>query len=133
MKGEKSFCKNERIVSQKQIDKLFAGDGSHSRAAFPLRVVYLIEDGMGGMSSAQVLISVPKRKFRHAVDRNRVKRQIREAYRLNKQLLLAAIPMGQTVSLAFIWQSDKHLPSATVEEKVKSLLASIARRLSDHE
>ena len=133
MKGEKTFCKRERIVSQKQIDKLFAGDGSQSKAAFPLRAVYVVEDSQESKPSVQVLISVPKRRFRHAVDRNRVKRQIREAYRLNKQLLLAAIPEGQKVSIAFIWLSDKHLASAAVEEKVKSILTNIGRRLSNHE
>lgn len=122
-----SFRKNERIVSQKQIDALFAGDGSHSRAAFPIRVVYVVGERKEGQPPAQVLISVPKRRFRHAVDRNRVKRQIREAFRLNKHLLLEAIPMKKSVSIAFVWLSDKHLPSMKIQERVKDLLTHIAQ------
>lgn len=124
------FRKNERIVSQKQIDELFAGDGSHSRAAFPIRVVYVVGERKEGQPPAQVLISVPKRRFRHAVDRNRVKRQIREAYRLNKQLLIDAIPSEKNVSIAFVWLSDKHIPSVEIENRVKSLLAHIAQRVN---
>lgn len=129
MKGEKSFSKQERIVSQKLIDKLFSGDGSHTRAAFPLRVVYAIADSRGLMPPVQVLVSVPKRRLRLAVERNRVKRQVREAYRLNKHLLLTAIPVGQSASLAFIWQTDRLFSSDTVEERMRSLLNHIAQRL----
>ena len=123
------FKKSERIVSQKQIDKLFGGDGSHSKAAFPVRVVYNIDERKESQPSAQVLISVPKRRFRHAVDRNRVKRQIREAYRKNKQLLVGGIPEGKKVSVAFVWLSDKHMPSQAIEDKVKSLLTHLAKEL----
>ena len=124
------FRKKERIVSQKQIDELFAGNGSHSRAAFPVRVVYLVCGRKEGQAPAQVLVSVPKRRFRHAVDRNRVKRQIREAYRLNKQPLLDDIPVDKSVSIAFVWLSDKHIPSMEIEERVKTLLTHIAQRIN---
>ena len=123
------FKKSERIVSQKQIDELFAGVGSHSRAAFPLRVVYIIKLRAEGQPPAQLLISVPKRRFRHAVDRNRVKRQLREAYRTNKHLLLTAVPSDQTVSIAFIWLSDTHLPTKEIENRVKLLLTYIAEKI----
>lgn len=125
------FKKSERIVSQKQIDELFAGVGSHTRAAFPLRVVYIIKVRAEGQPPAQLLISVPKRRFRHAVDRNRVKRQLREAYRTNKHLLLNVIPSNLTVSMAFIWLSDTHLPTKEIENRVKSLLTQIAERLKN--
>ena len=129
MKGGRTFTKDERIVSRKQIDGLFAGDGSQSRAAFPLRAVFTVNKRAGAMPPAQVLISVPKRRFRHAVDRNRVKRQIREAYRLNKQLLTAAMPADKSASIAFIWLSSKHLPSAGIEERVRSILTQIAQHI----
>ena len=123
------FKKSERIVSQKQIDELFAGAGSHSRAAFPLRVVYIIKVRAQGQPPVQLLISVPKRRFRHAVDRNRVKRQLREAYRTNKHLLLTAVPADKTVSMAFIWLSDKHFPTKEIEARVKLLLSHIAEKV----
>lgn len=130
MKGDRTFSKEERIVSKKQIDRLFAGHGSHSKAAFPLRAVYVVEECGSGRAPVQVLVSVPKRKFRHAVDRNRVKRQIREAYRLNKELLTAAVPAGKALSLAFVWLADRHLPSAAVAERVRTLLTHIAQGMN---
>lgn len=77
----------------------------------------------------EVLISVPKKRFHHAVDRNRVKRQIREAYRLQKHLLTVIIPQEQTVDIAFVWLSDKLLPSAEVNSRMKNLLERIATRI----
>ena len=124
------FRKNERIVSQKQIDELFSGNGSHSRAAFPVRAIYAVGGRKEGAVLAQVLVSVPKRRFHHAVDRNRVKRQIRESYRLNKHILLEAIPAEKSVSVAFVWLSDKHLPSAEIEKRVRSLLTHIAQKIN---
>jgi len=127
----KQFKKNERIVSQKQIDELFAGVGSHTRAAFPLRVVYLINDRASEQPAAQLLISVPKRRLHHAVDRNRVKRQLREAYRNNKHMLLSAVPQGKTVSLAFIWLAERHFDTIEVEDRVKHIITHIVQKLSD--
>ena len=62
--------------------------GSRSCSLFPLRVVYLPVEELE--ADASILISVSKRRFKRAVKRNRVKRQIREAYRVNKHELLNA-------------------------------------------
>ena len=137
--------KSERIASRKQIDQLFAGKGSQSKAAFPVRAVFYSRPYMPYMANeshepeadatlpqAQILVSVPKKRFKHAVDRNRVKRQLREAYRKNKHLMLEAIPEGVSVAIAFIWLSDKRLPSVEVEERMKRLLADIAQVLSNN-
>lgn len=77
----------------------------------------------------EVLISVPKKRLHHAVDRNRAKRQIREAYRLQKQLLTEKMAQGQTVDIAFVWLSDQLLPSAEVNGRMKNLLERIAKRI----
>lgn len=124
-----SFSKNERIVSRKQVDELFGGEGSHSRSAYPVRAVYVMGSRTEGCPAVQVLISVPKKRLHHAVDRNRVKRQLREAYRQNKQLLTDNVPEGSAVFLAFIWLSEKHLPSAAITQRVKDLLVGIAQAL----
>ena len=119
------FQKKERVVSQKLIDELFDGGHSHSMAAFPLRVIFMHTEHQEGQPPVQVLISVPKKRFHHAVDRNRVKRQLREAYRHQKDLL----PEDQSLALAFIWQTDRCLPSAEVDSRMKSLLERIARKI----
>jgi len=134
IKDSYTFPKRERIVSQKLIDELFTGDSSHSLAAFPIRVVYMAGKAATDTNARkpteplQILVSVPKKRFKHAVDRNHVKRQIREAWRHNKQLL-PQINDGQTLRLAFIWLSDRQLPSADIDKKVKNLLTRIAQKL----
>lgn len=76
-----SFKKEERLCNIKLIEKLFS-DGS-SFLVYPFRIIWLSED-LSSSSPVQVLISVPKRKFKRAVDRNLIKRRIREVYRLHK-------------------------------------------------
>lgn len=124
-----TFRKWERIVSKKQIESLFEGGESQSLAAFPLRVVYQLTERRQSNTPAQILISVPKKRFKHAVDRNKVKRQVREAFRLHKQPLWDTIPDDKQLAIAFIWLSDKHCSTLEVEKRVVSLLRRIAEKL----
>ena len=130
-----SLPQSERINSKKQIDRLFKGAGAKAMSAFPLRVVYLPADRDESLRQplAQMMVSVPKRYFKRAVKRNRIKRQVREAYRLNKQVLTSQIEsLGgtTTVDMCFIWTSDQMLPTADVEAKVRSLLTRMAERVA---
>jgi ribonuclease P protein component len=124
------YRKKERMVSRKLIETLFSGGSSLSMAAFPLRVVYLKTERPSGEAPVQLLISVPKKRFKHAVDRNRAKRLIREAYRLNKGLLLDHLPEDTQLDLAFIWMSDELCDYAIVETKMKTLLQRIAEKIN---
>lgn len=122
-----TLSKSERLNKKLVIDRLFAG-GSKSLLAFPLRVVYMPVESEG--ERASILISVPKKRFRRAVKRNRVKRQVREAYRKNKFTLLHVLEEKSVcLALAFIWLDDKLYASEVVEEKMKNLLARIAEKL----
>jgi len=122
------FPKQEHMVSTRLINELF-GSGSLSMAAHPLRAVCRKVPRSKTDVPIQILISVPKKRFKHAVDRNRVKRQIREAYRHNKLLLCEAIPADQCLLLAFIWTSDRHAPSGLVNARIEKLIRLIAEKL----
>lgn len=118
-----TFSKEERLYAEKRIEALFAGGSSF--IAYPLRVVYLTRDKELEEESPQVsiLISVSKKRFKRAVKRNRVKRLVREAYRLNKKELIDfAIQSGKSYDIAFLYlKSD--LP--TYEEIEKAILKAI--------
>lgn len=120
--------KPERLNKKKIIEKMFAG-GSRSFSIFPLRVVWLPVEELDVQAS--ILISVSKRRFKRAVKRNRIKRQIREAYRLNKQILLAPLTeKNRRLAIAFIYLTDELMNSALVEEKIKAALTRIVEKIS---
>ena len=130
-----TFCKQERMVSRLLIETLFSGEHSASMARFPLRAVYMTIDRPEGAQTqpVQLLVSVSKKRFKHAVDRNRVKRQVREAYRCHKDMLQTVVPANRQLLLAFIWLSDQHLPTADVTRRIKNLLQRIAERAAKEE
>ena len=83
-----TLSKEERLSWKRYIDLLF--EKGQSFVAFPLRVVYLpLEEEMSAPVS--ILISVPKKKFKRAVKRNLIKRQVREAYRVRKYDLIDTV------------------------------------------
>ena len=125
--GIYTLCKAERLNSKILIGKMFEGGVSKSFSIFPIRVVYMpVEQGE---ASASILISVSKRRFKRAVKRNRVKRQIREAYRVNKHELLNALAEKKCrLVIAFIYLSDQLTESSVIEERVKIALARIVEK-----
>lgn len=120
--------KKERLNSKIIIEKLFSG-GSKSLPAFPLRIVYMpIEED--DYPTLSILISVPKKKFKRAVKRNRVKRQIREAYRKNKFILKDVLDKeNKKAAIAFIWLGNELYESSDIENKVVKLLQLTAEKL----
>ena len=126
-----TFSKEERLCSKKLIERLFAG-GNRSFPAFPLRVVYMPLSVDENPTDVSILISVPKKRFKHAVKRNQVKRQVREAYRLNKHILIDSLKAQESpkkMALAFIWLDNKIHSTDEVEYKVKKLLHHIAENM----
>ena len=121
------FPKAEHLCLRNDIDALFSA-GAKALTAYPLRVVYREVNHKEG-PKVKVLLSVPKRKLRHAVDRNRAKRQLREAYRQNKPTLLETLGDKQGLHLAFMWLSDKPVDSKVIEKKVINLLHRISEQL----
>lgn len=125
-----SLAKSERMCSRRIIDTLFGGVNSRSFSAYPLRLVYMKMEQQDE-SKAKILVSVPKKHFKHAVDRNRVKRQVREAYRHNKHILLDVMEgrQDESVALAFLWQSKVMIKTEEVAERMKLLLSRVAEKM----
>lgn len=114
--------KEERLCSQKALEELFGG-GHQSVSAFPIRAVYMPNE----VGVVRVMVSVSKRYFKRAVKRNRIKRQLREAYRLQKELLQ---PLTGGLDIAFLWTSDEQLPTEKVFLKMQTLLQRIHESVS---
>ena len=121
------LTKSERLCSKTMINRLFAG-GNSSFPAYPLRVVYMWLTPTEGTADVSILISVPKKRFKRAVKRNFIKRQIREAYRRNKYILIDALKSNEEskrLVLGFIWLDNQIHSYEEVERKVKKLLVHI--------
>lgn len=124
-----TLSKEERICSKKLINELFTGNG-RSMTAFPLRVVFMKRTIVDEQPRAAMLVSVPKRYFKHAVDRNRVKRQVREAFRRNKSIITQNLTDDhEAVAMAFVWLTDEKFPSSEVENRMVRLLTRISESL----
>ena len=104
-------------------------------AAFPLRIVYMKQrvDVLGDNTEVppvSILISVPKKRFRHAVDRNRMKRLIRETYRTNKHILWDVLKdKDYRILLAFVGITDKMPSYVMVRKSVVKALTRISESL----
>jgi len=116
------FPKAERLTGKKKIEELFT-DGS-SFFLHPFLVKYLL----ASEGPHRLLITVPKKKFKRAVDRNRIKRLIREAYRLNKHILYNQ--PTTFLHVGFIYQDNSILHFAEIEQKVIILLNRLSHQMT---
>lgn len=128
------FSKSERITSLKEIEHLFERGHSSSIQAMPLRAVYQLSTAEADTGvSIRILVSVAKKRLRHAVDRNRAKRQVREAYRLHHQELSKALEAGgQQMRIAFVWLSEEPVPTKGVFSSMDKILHTILQRHCCH-
>jgi ribonuclease P protein component len=110
-----TFSKGERLCNYHRIQKLFQEGNSLKK--YPIKLLYLAVDSQE--VNNQVLISVPKRKVRRAVHRNRIKRLIRESYRKQKSLL------SSSYSLAFVYMGTEEVSYPQVSQLVDALLKQL--------
>lgn len=124
-----TFKKEERLCNKRLIDKLFHNGSSF--LCYPFRVSWLVNPEPQ-LHPAQILFSVPKKRYKHAVDRNLLKRLMREAYRLHKQQYLYNI-LQQTdkrmlISVGYIGKEVE--PYLFIEKKMLKMLAQLGSELS---
>ena len=118
-----TFKKEERLSSKKLIDELFNSGSSFYLQ--PLKVL-LLEKKIESTFPAQILITVSAKNFPSAVDRNKIKRLIRESFRLNKHLLYDGLNFkNKKLLIAIIYSSKKIEPFSLIEEKVVASLQKI--------
>lgn len=135
--------KGEKLRHRSLVDSLFR-DGE-SIYEFPIRMTWRmlsqeeLEQNFRDhvpekIDKLQMLITIPKKKRRHAVDRVQMRRRIREAYRLKRlplKKMVSEIPGLGTVGIAMVYLHDKNLPYSTIERKMVSLLGKVARKIAD--
>ena len=123
------FTKDERVSGEKRIETLFTK--GRSFMAYPFRVVFL-QTAHPHTSPLSVLISIPKKRLRSAVHRNRMKRLTREAYRLNKHLFDGVISREEVhVDAAFIYVKDALSDFAEVEKGMRKALSTLKVQIGE--
>jgi ribonuclease P protein component len=125
-----SFPKDERLKSKKTLARLFKEGRSFS--AYPIRVVWILQEEVKP-TPVQFTVSVPKKKFKSAVDRNRIKRQIKEAYRLHKSALLDKLKhqqeQGKSFAVMMIYVSPDKESYGLIEKSVRNSLSRLMKDL----
>ena len=123
--------KEERICSKKQIEQLFGGKSSHSVAAFPIRAVFMKTAREEGQQPVKMMVSVSKRHFKRAVKRNRIKRQVREAFRKNKHILTETMSqcLDKGILVAFLWMDNMLIETPEVEKRMCEVMSRIKERI----
>jgi ribonuclease P protein component len=119
-----SYPKAEKLKSKKIIDLLFTEGKSVSK--YPLRIVYIAHDFEEAIP-LKIGVSVSKKYFKKAVDRNYYKRVLRECYRLNKSILTTNLDTKYCIM--FFYQTNEKLSSQEIEEKTKKLFEKFRKAI----
>lgn len=121
-----TLSKEERLSYKRHIDLLF--EKGQSFIAYPLRVIFLpMEEVMSARVS--IMISVPKKKFKRAVKRNLIKRQVREAYRLNKYDLIDPLTeKNKSMIVAFIYLDKEILTVVEINKAIRKAVTILKNK-----
>jgi ribonuclease P protein component len=123
----KTFSSEERIKSRKLLEKLYQ-EGEQIKN-FPYRLKYL-KVAFDSGAQVQIVVSIPKRNVKKAVKRNRLRRQIKEVYRLNKADLLSQFKDKEKgLALFLIYTGKENQQYEYLESKLKELLEKLQKTL----
>ena len=128
-----TYQKKDKLKSRKQTQFLFAK--GQSMNAFPIKLIYTIETLESVESPAsgtlQAGVGAPSRTFRKAVARNRVKRLLREGYRLERPAFIeAAVIKGLRINLFFLYTDATVISQKEMQEKIKQLLSRLSEKIN---
>lgn len=129
LQADQKLRKEERLKSRKSISQLFeTGQVTHHH---PFKVLFNLKEPEESEYPAQIAISVSKKNFKRAVDRNHIKRKIRESYRRNKHLLYDGLEKNdQNVNFFVIYTAKSDLDYVTIEKAMISLLSKMIYKLN---
>lgn len=122
-----SYPKNEKLKSKNTIDLLFSEGKSVSK--FPLRLVFVPVELENG-EKLKMGVSVSKKHFKNAVDRNYFKRILRETYRLNKHLLIGGL--DKTYAFMFFYQTKERLNYGEINQKTLQLFEKFILQIKNY-
>jgi ribonuclease P protein component len=132
MAKEAGFGKAEKLKSRKVVEELFARGKSIS--VFPIRTSYkFLPLPADGKVVLQVGVSVSKRNFKRAVDRNRIKRLLREVYRLQKRELIEVLKEQRKIGYVFFIYTDKQMPQYRIVFNTISKCLEVLKRKAINE
>jgi len=124
---DQGFSKDERLKSRKQISRLFSKN-KHV-FSYPFKFIYTTNDSESPYP-AKVLISVSKRSFKRAVDRNHMKRLIRESYRKNKELIYAPLQdQGMKILVGIIFVGNEIMDYKKIESGIIKGLTKLSKEI----
>tara|TARA_Y100000385_G_C12790174_1_gene507285 strand:+ start:150 stop:545 length:396 start_codon:yes stop_codon:yes gene_type:complete len=127
----KSFGKEDRLKGNKTVSKIFEGQ-KKSVKIFPFKAFYSISIVKKG--TVKYGVSVPKKKFKRAVDRNRIKRLVKEALRLNKSILSQEVfKQNIEIHIMILFNGEKIPNYNFVEIKIKEILTRLALGIQSYE
>ena len=127
---DESFGKDYKLCSRKLIEDVFKKGSSVK--AFPIKLIYIENEGLTGTRQFQIAISVPKRNFRSAVDRNYIKRLLREVIRKNKILIEPYLIEHNKKLALFLIFGDKQMPELQfLDKRIKKAFNSLIENLKD--
>lgn len=122
-----TFKRAERLKSQTIIEQMFKQGQSFSH--YPLRLVWTVMEQRQSDFPVQFALTVPKKKFKKAVQRNRIRRLMREAYRLNKHRLYQALQGAESqMALLVIYTGQEMLTFEEIEKAMQQMLRRFIKK-----
>lgn len=126
--SNQQFKREERLKSRKAIERLFQKGKSFGQ--YPLRIIYAPKEKRQGEAPVQFTVSVPKRKFPKAADRNRIRRQVKECWRLNKHRLYTKMEKeGPQFAVMVLYTAHEPLPYHQIEGAIKGIIHRFAKKI----